>query len=226
SGLALSINSQPIPLTHSPSVLFGEASQPDGQLHFHSPDQKLPALLDELTLHSRQLHPLEIQHLYDNQALLRGLPNLPPAELQTLFHHTRNPAVRSLQSQLNTITQELSNLESAALPVPIAQTQNNPLSAADLPFTPPSATTPARLAFAHWLFHPDNPLTARVLANRIYQSIHNTSLLPDPDDLSDPWQIPTNRNLLDSLAHTLLTNNYQLRPLLKQILLTPPPTNL
>ena len=77
------------------------------------------------------------------------------------------------------------------------------IPALDKPLTPPPAnskTTHRRLQFAHWITNPNNPLTARVLVNRIWQHHFGAGLVRTPNNLGFKSAPPNNPNLLDWLA--------------------------
>ena len=59
------------------------------------------------------------------------------------------------------------------------------IKSADLP------TTGRRLAFAHWLTGPDNPLTARVIANRVWMHHFGRGLVSTPADFGRLGTLPT-----------------------------------
>jgi hypothetical protein len=70
------------------------------------------------------------------------------------------------------------------------------------------------------LLDPANPLPARVLANRVWQWHFGTGLVRTPNDFGRNGQEPSHPELLDWLAHSLVTNGWQLKPLHRQILLS------
>ena len=57
-----------------------------------------------------------------------------------------------------------------------------------------------RLAFAEWVVHPENPLTWRVIVNRIWQHHFGAGLARSPSDLGQNGERPTHPELLDWLA--------------------------
>ncbi len=67
-----------------------------------------------------------------------------------------------------------------------------------------------RLELAKWLTHPDNPLTARVLANRIWHYHFGTGIVDTPSDFGYMGGRPTHPDLLDFLAIKLQENGWRL----------------
>jgi Protein of unknown function (DUF1549)/Protein of unknown function (DUF1553) len=64
----------------------------------------------------------------------------------------------------------------------------------------PIASPGRRTAFAQWLSSPENPLTARVMVNRIWQFRMGTGLVRTPNDFGLMADKPADRSLLDWLA--------------------------
>ncbi len=70
-----------------------------------------------------------------------------------------------------------------------------------------------RLALAHWIGDPRNPLAARVLANRLWHYHFGRGIVPTPSDFGFNGAPPSHPELLDWLASELLSNGGYLKPL-------------
>ena len=70
-----------------------------------------------------------------------------------------------------------------------------------------------RLQLARWIVDPGNPLTARVIANRIWQGHFGTGIVATPGDLGIQGARPTNQPLLDFLAASLIEMDWSLKDL-------------
>jgi hypothetical protein len=82
----------------------------------------------------------------------------------------------------------------------------------------PAADAPAnRLGFARWLVSPDNPRTARVLANRLWAELFGTGLVATLEDFGSQGEAPSHPELLDWLASEFVANGWSLRHLLRTI---------
>jgi mono/diheme cytochrome c family protein len=77
-----------------------------------------------------------------------------------------------------------------------------------------------RLALANWIASDDNPLTARVLANRVWQYHFGTGLVDTPSDFGFLGSKPTHPELLDWLARRLQSYGWRLKPLHREIVLS------
>jgi hypothetical protein len=78
----------------------------------------------------------------------------------------------------------------------------------------------ARLALADWLTDPRNPLTARVLANRLWQYHFGRGIVPSPNDFGKLGEPPTHPELLDWLASELVAGGWRLKRMHKLILMS------
>ncbi len=76
-----------------------------------------------------------------------------------------------------------------------------------------------RVALANWITK-ENPITARVLANRLWHHHFGTGLVDTPSDFGFMGSKPTHPELLDFLAHRLIANGWKLKALHREIVLS------
>ncbi|MEL6589181.1 MAG: DUF1553 domain-containing protein, partial [Bacteroidota bacterium] len=78
--------------------------------------------------------------------------------------------------------------------------------------------SPDRLAFAQWLASEDNPLTARVFVNRVWEQFFGRGIVMTLEDFGTQGFRPTHPDLLDWLAVEFrTTHQWRLKSLLRQI---------
>ncbi len=85
---------------------------------------------------------------------------------------------------------------------------------------PQDAKGSGRLELAHWLTRPENPLTARVMANRIWQYHFGRGLVQTPNDFGSRGLPPTDPELLDHLATEFVRNGWSIKSLHRLIMLS------
>jgi hypothetical protein len=92
-------------------------------------------------------------------------------------------------------------------------------SAPVIPTPPPDARTAGRRrVLADWIASPDNPLTARVMVNRVWQYHFGRGLVRSPNNFGFQGDKPTHPELLDWLAAEFVNHGWQLKPLHRLIL--------
>ena len=73
------------------------------------------------------------------------------------------------------------------------------------------ATTWRRRGFAEWLASSDNPLTARVMVNRIWQHHFGEGIVRTPSNFGKMGERPTHPELLDWLATEFVQNGWSIK---------------
>ena len=84
----------------------------------------------------------------------------------------------------------------------------------------PENTTLNRVQVAKWLVSPDNPLTPRVWANRIWSRLFGMGIVETEEDFGALGLPPSNPELLESLAAEYRDGGWSLKKLLKTIVLS------
>ncbi len=86
---------------------------------------------------------------------------------------------------------------------------------------PPEArSTHRRKVLADWIASEDNMLTGRVLVNRLWQHLFGRGIVRSPNNFGLGGSPPTHPRLLDYLADALVQGDWQMKPLIRQILLS------
>ena len=79
-------------------------------------------------------------------------------------------------------------------------------------------STGRRLALARWMVSEDNPLTARVAANRVWQHHFGTGIVYTAANFGKMGELPTHPELLDWLATELVREDWSLKALHRTIM--------
>jgi hypothetical protein len=82
------------------------------------------------------------------------------------------------------------------------------------------SSTGRRSALAGWLADPRNPLTPRVMANRIWHYHFGQGIVGTPSDFGAMGERPANKDLLDYLAATFVENGWSIKKMHRLILLS------
>jgi hypothetical protein len=77
-----------------------------------------------------------------------------------------------------------------------------------------------RLELAKWLTSPENPLTARVMVNRIWQGHFGEALMRTPNNWGKMGETPTHPELLDYLAKRFVESGWSIKSMHRMILLS------
>ena len=99
----------------------------------------------------------------------------------------------------------------------------------DQPLDPVEPTTPEsilsfgpkyeknRLGLAKWMFSRENPLTARVFVNQIWQEFFGKGIVTTPGDFGMQGALPSHPELLDWLSVDLMENGWDMKRLVRHL---------
>ena len=160
------------------------------------------------------------------------------AQTQALAQHYRQavaPGLQPTRDRLAAVQQELAGIKGSTVPVmreltgdqrrrTRLQMRGNFKSLGDevppaIPAAfhplPAAATPPDRLALARWLVDDHNPLTSRVLANRLWEQLFGIGIVRTSEDFGSQGERPTHPELLDWLATELVAKHWDMKQFLK-----------
>ncbi|MEI6535823.1 MAG: DUF1549 domain-containing protein, partial [Verrucomicrobiaceae bacterium] len=83
-----------------------------------------------------------------------------------------------------------------------------------------SGSSSGRLELAQWLSSPENPLTARVMVNRIWQHLFGQGIVRTADNFGATGERPTHPELLDFLALRFMDNGWSVKKMIREIVLS------
>ena len=147
-------------------------------------------------------------HFREIESLKQRTPDLPRAYY--LFEESPQSPVTHLL-----LSGRASNPGPVMQPrVPAVLTSQQPL------FAPDEYTSRRRIALAQWMVSPDNPLTARVIVNRVWQHHFGKGIVATPSDFGDRGTRPTHPELLDYLAHWFMHDAHWSLKKLHRLILT------
>lgn len=145
-----------------------------------------------------------------------------------------NPELAELNRQIAAVKRKLTNIEPDTTLVMVEQEEmretrimkrGNYLSPAEtVQMDTPAILHPLnpklpknRLGFAHWLVDVENPLVARVAANRWWNEIFGHGIVATLEDFGTQSEPPTHPKLLDWLAVEFMENGWDMKHVLRQI---------
>jgi len=90
----------------------------------------------------------------------------------------------------------------------------------DLDCESPPDNQSGRRELARWITHPDHPLTARVMTNRIWHHLFGAGLVRTVDNFGMTGEMPSHPDLLDNLAVEFVRSGWSIKSLVRSLVLT------
>ncbi|HVK13985.1 MAG TPA: DUF1549 and DUF1553 domain-containing protein [Gemmataceae bacterium] len=147
---------------------------------------------------------------------LKAFDGLKPAALPVAMGLTDTPGPAPTTRLLE--RGELSNpAAEVQAGFPVALTGGKAMPAA---ITPAAGGSGRRLALANWIASPANPLTARVIVNRLWQHHFGRGLVATASEFGVHGAKPTHPDLLDFLATELVAAGWRLKAIHRVILMS------
>lgn len=82
------------------------------------------------------------------------------------------------------------------------------------------AKASGRLELAEWIASKENPLTARVMVNRVWLQLFGRGLVPTADDFGQAGRPPDHPELLDHLSQRFMDDGWSVKKLIKYLVLS------
>ena len=165
--------------------------------------------------------------------------NLPLGDLPRLFEVKVAEKVRRLKRELDGLDAEhpgaparaMALLDNKSPVTPVVFQRGSPqnrgekvprqfLGFLEGPDRKPFSKGSGRLELAEKISQPTNPLTARVIVNRVWSWHFGVGLVDSASDFGLRCEEPLQRNLLDYLSNFLVQNNWSLKQLQREIVLS------
>ena len=155
----------------------------------------------------RRIHDLEIQ-----------LPR-PPAHAMTFLEST-NTIPDTWVLGRGVVKNRRERVDPGPPGLLLASMQRAGGTAAGIPERVDEQRSGRRRALAQWLLDPRHPLTARVMANRLWQHHFGRGLVATPSDFGTRGARPSHPELLDWLAQELVRQQWRLKPMHRMLVLS------
>jgi len=202
--------------------------------------------VDALNLYSRVLSEAEVISLAD-QDPIKPLIDIPAekrtpaqaAELAKFYARKHVPEFPELEAKQTATAQQLSQVEMSVPTVMVMEEMPKPRPAyvlerglydkrgAVVGMGTPRALPPLpkgvpnnRLGLAKWIVSPENPLTARVTVNRLWERFFGQGIVPTSEDFGTRAEFPSHPELLDWLAVKFVSSGWDLKASVKTLVMS------
>jgi hypothetical protein len=198
--------------------------------------------VDQIKVYRRELTPMEVQVVSGVRQEDQQTKEFPHWSREELFNYhivNNDPTYQQLQSQLKKLRERYNRTAEKVFEVMVMDEMAEPREAYVLnrgvyddlldPVEPGTPTTVLawnednqanRLGLSQWLFDPKNPLPARVAVNRYWQHYFGTGLVKTTDDFGSQGERPSHPQLLDWLASSFISSEWDIKSLQKLIVMS------
>ncbi len=222
----------------------------DKPFHIGMRQSSIPFLgkIDDVRLFSTVLSPKDVERLSKGETIqgLKEILKVAPAnrsaiqseQLKSYYLDHVDSQAKQIKAELSEIPKKLAELEKA-MPVTMVMGELSPRRPTHILkrgqydqhgevvdpgvpgiFAALPTMVPNRLELARWLTNPNHPLTSRVAVNRLWEMLFGTGLVETSEDFGIQGALPSHPELLDWLALELIKKNWNVREILKQIVLS------
>jgi len=227
------------------NILFGRKKEPALQFGARLRGKGIPGgIMDDIKVYNRELSPIEMLALAENENLKGLLAKTPSAleesEKEMLSEHylmnaapiekkykellaVRKAYVDSIEPiQEVMIMKETEPVQAYVLERGVYDAKADEVYPDTPEFLPdmPKDLPKNRLGFAEWLFQKDHPLTSRVAVNRMWQHFFGIGLVKTSEDFGNQGELPTHPELLDYLALHFMNVDWDMKAFNKMIVMS------
>lgn len=247
AGINVYINGDPIPGDAEVDVLKGSIhTTVSAKIGRRTDSEGYSGLLDDLQVYDRVIAPSEVAPLAKSSPaamLVKIDPKKRTASQKDLivyyWSREKDPAFMTVDDAKRAVKKDLDHLNEKIPTVMVMDEMKKPRKAYVLirgqydkhgdVITPavPSALPPLpkgapnnRLGLAEWIVSPQNPLTARVEVNRLWERFFGTGIVATTSDFGTRSEFPSHPELLDWLAVDFRENGWDLKRTIKQIVMS------
>ena len=193
-------------------------------------------LIDELKLYNRTLSKTEVQMLFDPQTNRESTEG---DKLETYLLAGHNERFNQHLEQLTSLRVQENELMTNVMEVMVMNELDDKRTtyvldrgAYDAPTSEVNPSLPSilkdaqdnpvsdRLELANWLVSEENPLTSRIVVNRIWTMFFGKGIVSTHDDFGSQGALPSHPELLDWMALELMNNEWDIKRFIKTILLS------
>jgi len=245
-GITLYLDGKPAPLSVDLDFI-NQTFDADEPLRLGAgggPDGRFSGLLDDVRVYTRDLSATEISILATHQTIPQLVkiprPKRTPGQAAKLRAYyiakQASPAHRTTANRLPALQRQARSFQATIPTVMVMQELAQPRKTQvlirgqyDRPGEPVQSGTPQalpatpkgsprnRLGLARWLVNKQNPLTARVITNRLWQRLFGAGLVRTAEDFGSQGEQPSHPALLDWIATEFHRTNWDVKALVRVI---------